>query len=83
MRIPALLVAAALVAGAQHNDANYDEAKVPKYTLPDPLMQQNNRPVRDARTWFESRRPDLLNLFRTEMYGRSPGKPAHMTFELT
>jgi hypothetical protein len=76
-------VATALVAGAQHNDANYDEAKVPKYTLPDPLMLQNNRPVRDAKTWLEKRRPELLNLFRTEMYGRSPGKPAHMTFELT
>jgi hypothetical protein len=83
MRIPALLVAAALVAGAQQNDANYDEAKVPKYTLPDPLTLQNNRPVRDAKTWFEKRRPELLNLFRTEMYGRSPGKPAHMSFELT
>ncbi|MGV3773596.1 MAG: acetylxylan esterase [Verrucomicrobiales bacterium] len=52
--------------------ANYDEAKVPIYTLPDPLTQQNGEKVTDARTWKEKRRPELLNLFRSEVYGRSP-----------
>jgi hypothetical protein len=82
MRFPALLLFAALAASAQHDDANYDEAKVPKYTLPDPLVLQNGQPVNTAKTWNEKRRPELLDLFRTEMYGRRPGKPAHMTFEL-
>ena len=40
-------------------------------------------PSKNAKTWNEKRRPELLNLFRTEMYGRRPGKPEHMTFELT
>lgn len=83
MRISALfLLAAVSVASAQHNDANYDEAKVPQYTLPDPLVMRNGQPVKNAKTWNEKRRPELLDLFRSEMYGRRPGKPEHMTFEL-
>ncbi len=62
--------------------ANYDEAKVPKYTLPDPLVMQNGERVRDAETWFKRRRPEILELFRSQVYGRSPERPAGMTFEL-
>jgi hypothetical protein len=72
----------AAVACAQNKDANYDEAKVPKYSLPDPLVLRNGQPVKSARIWTEKRRPELLELFRAEMYGRRPGKPEHMTFEL-
>jgi hypothetical protein len=35
-------------AGAQRPDVNYDESKVGKYTLPDPLVLQSGEPVRDA-----------------------------------
>ena len=38
-------------AAAQPPEANYDEAKVPKYTLPDPLVMQNGERVTDAETW--------------------------------
>ena len=84
MRISALLLLAALPLAAQRSDdVNYDEARVPKYTLPDPLVLQNGRRVTDARSWNEKRRPELLELFRTEMYGRRPGKPEHVSYELT
>jgi (4-O-methyl)-D-glucuronate---lignin esterase len=81
MRFTALL-ALALTLCAQNKDANYDEAKVPQYKLPDPLVLRNGQPVKNAKTWNEKRRPELLELFRSEMYGRRPGKPQHMTFEL-
>lgn len=61
----------------------YDEDQVPKYTLPDPLVLSTGEKVTDAETWFKKRRPELLNLFTTEVYGRSPGRPADMTFETT
>ena len=67
---------------AQQAGANYDEAKVPKYTLPDPLVLQSGAPVRDAGTWSSKRRPEILELFRSQVYGRSPGRPAGMTFDL-
>ena len=54
--------------------SNYDEAKVPPYTLPDPLKLSDGRPVRDARTWRSQRRPEILRAYETEIYGRIPAK---------
>ena len=52
--------------------ANYDESKVPHYTLPDPLTTQSGDPVTDAKTWNESRREEILESFRGHVFGRSP-----------
>ena len=52
---------------------NYDESKVPPYTLPDPLVLQNGTPVTSAAQWREQRRPELLRIFAAEVYGRTPG----------
>ena len=60
--------------------SNYDEAKVGTYTLPDPLVLQNGQPVRDADTWFKQRRPELLRLYETEIYGRVPERAPTVTF---
>jgi hypothetical protein len=68
---------------AQPKDANYDEAKVGEFTLPDPLKMENGEPVRDARAWREKRRPELLKLFETHVYGRSPAKPSTVIFKKT
>src|SRR6056297_2915689 len=43
---------------------NYDEAKVPDYTLPDSLKLQNGADVVDAATWNDVRRKELMSLFR-------------------
>jgi hypothetical protein len=51
---------------------NSDESKVVPYTLPDPLVLQNGKPVRDAATWFQQRRPEILHLFETQVFGRGP-----------
>ncbi|MXX40642.1 MAG: acetylxylan esterase, partial [Gemmatimonadetes bacterium] len=42
------------------SEANYDEAKVPPYALPDPLTMASGEPVADAATWTEVRRPETL-----------------------
>ncbi len=67
--------------GAQPADANYDEARVPAYTLPDPLSMEDGRTVTRARQWERRRRAEILELFREHVYGRSPGRPAGMRFE--
>ncbi|HWQ55911.1 MAG TPA: hypothetical protein VN442_19640 [Bryobacteraceae bacterium] len=69
------------VSGCQPAGANYDEAMVPRYTLPDPLVAANGERVRDARRW-QQRRTEILRLFEDNVYGRSPGKPADMQFEV-
>ena len=68
---------------AQPPAANYDEAKVPAYTLPDPLLLTNGRRVRDAAEWRKKRRPEVLHLFETHVYGRSPGRPKTLLFGVT
>lgn len=68
-------------ASSQPAGANYDEAKVPAYTLPDPLICANGTPVTSASAWKKKRRPELLHLFEEEIYGRAPGKPKGMKFE--
>src|SRR4029077_218359 len=70
---------AAVVAGIP---AHYDEALVGTYKLPDPLTLANGKQVRDAKTWFEKRRPEIVRLFEEDQYGRSPGRPAGMSFDV-
>lgn len=61
---------------------NYDEAKVGNDPLPDPLTFANGRPVKSPRAWRE-RRQELLELFQTHVYGRSPGRPRDLAFAVT
>lgn len=61
---------------------NYDEALVGNYTLPNPLVFSNGKPVRDAKTWYEKRRPEIVRLFEQNQFGVSPGRPAEMTFDV-
>jgi hypothetical protein len=63
-------------------DVNYDEAKVPPYTLPDPLVMVSGQRVASARMWMEKRRPELLRLFQENVYGRSPGRPSRVAYQL-
>jgi hypothetical protein len=63
---------------------NYDESRVGTYTLPDPLIFENGARVRTAAEWTSKRRPEILRLFETNVYGRTvAGRPPAMTFEKT
>lgn len=78
-----LLAACLLCRGyAQAPQANYDEAKAGAYTLPDPLVLLNGEKVRDANMWRRQRRPEILRLFETHVYGKSAPRPARIEFEL-
>lgn len=61
--------------------SNYDEAQVGDYTLPDPLVLRNGQRVRDAETWFKLRRPEILKLYESEIYGRVPAQAPRILFE--
>jgi hypothetical protein len=62
---------------------NYDEAKVGSYTLTDPLILNDGKRVRNAKEWFAKRRPEIVEMFETQQYGRAPGRPADESFEVT
>jgi len=64
-------------------DVIYDEAKVPPYTLPDPLVCLDGTKVTTPELWWKKRRPEILELFQTHMYGRAPiGRPKEMKFKV-
>ena len=63
--------------------SNYDEAKVAPFTLPDPLVLTNGKPVRDRQTWIKERRPEILRMYETEIYGRLPAKTPAVKWEVT
>lgn len=58
--------------------ANYEEAKIPPYKLPDPLLSESGKRITDAESWNEVRRGELMELFARQVYGRSP-EPCKIT----
>ncbi len=63
--------------------AQYDEEKVPKYTLPETLVLLNGEKVTDVKTWKEKRRGEIIKLFEEHVYGRTMvGRPKEMTWEV-
>lgn len=54
---------------------NYDESKVPKFDLPDPLITLSGHKVTTADEWKSQRRAEVLYLFETYVYGRTPTGP--------
>jgi len=66
----------------QENHTIYDESEVPEYQLPDALRMEDGRKVRNVKQWESERRPELLRMFTELEYGKAPGKPDKMSFEL-
>lgn len=55
------------------NYANYDESRANPYPkLPDPLTMKDGRRVTTAKMWWEERRPEIVEDFDREVYGRVP-----------
>ena len=64
--------------------ANYDEAKAnPFPKLPDPLVLKNGRPVKKVADWWKLRRPEIVEDFDREIYGRVPKIVPKVTWEVT
>ena len=65
------------------NQPNYDETKANPYPLlPDPLTLKNGRKVKDAKTWWTKRRPEIVEDFDREIYGRVPANAPKVTWEV-
>lgn len=65
------------------NAANYDESKANPYPLlPDPLKLANGKAVRTEKDWWKKRRPELVELFDREIYGRTPKNTPAVKWEV-
>ena len=63
--------------------ANYDESKADVYpTLPDPLVLKNGKQVTTVKEWWSKRRPEIVEDFDREIYGRVPANLPKVTWEV-
>ena len=66
------------------NGVNYDESKANPYpNLPDPLVLNNGKNVKTAKAWWQQRRPEIVEFFDREIYGRAPKNPPKVKWEVT
>lgn len=65
------------------NAANYDETKAnPFPELPDPLMLKSGKKVTTAKMWWEQRRPEIVEDFDRDIYGRVPKTTPKVKWEV-
>ena len=65
------------------NAQNTDESKATRYTnLPDPLVLKTGRKVTTAKAWWTQRRPEIVEDFDREVYGRVPKTTPRVTWEV-
>jgi hypothetical protein len=63
--------------------ANYDESKANPYpNLPDPLLMKNGKKVTKAADWWSKRRPEIVEDFDREVYGRVPANVPGVKWEV-
>ncbi len=69
-----------------HKDApppNFDESKANPYpNLPDPLILNNGKKVTTAKMWWQQRRPQIVEYFDREVYGRVPAHTPKVIWEV-
>ena len=65
------------------NYANYDESKAnPFPDLPDPLLLKNGVKVTTPEMWWKQRRPEIVEDFDREIYGRMPARTPTVNWEV-
>ncbi len=81
----AVIVATSIAAQDTKKEVfNEDESKVPAYTLPEVLVSTAGEKIDTPQKWTQQRRGELLRLFESEVYGRTPTKgPAMIREEVT
>jgi hypothetical protein len=62
---------------------NYDETKANPYPkLPDPLVLKSGKKVTSAKMWWSQRRPEIVEDFDREVYGRTPKRTPKVNWEV-
>ncbi len=60
----------------------FKESKIPQYSLPDPLVDLEGNLASNKEDWWNIRRPEILNLYFENIYGKMPGKPKRFDFKV-
>ena len=83
-RLMDLLHITSIPPGASGQNPSYDESIAnPFPKLPDPLLLKNGKKVTTAEMWLKERRPEILEDFEREIYGRTPKNTPRVEWEVT
>lgn len=84
-RIMDLLGITSIPPGAQSsNPDTYDESKAEPFpALPHPLFMNDGRRVTSVDMWWKQRRPEIVEDFEREVYGRTPKNTPAVRWEVT
>lgn len=63
-------------------EPNYDEAKVPVFSIPDLMTTFSGEAIKNSEEWNTKRRPELFNFFEENVYGKVPGTLDHTSFKI-
>jgi hypothetical protein len=64
--------------------ANYDESKANPYPeIPELMKTNSGKKVKTAKQWYEVRRPEIIEDFEREVYGRLPENIPSVTWTIT
>jgi hypothetical protein len=64
------------------SEFNYYEERVPAFTLPAVLTANSGKVISDKNEWIKIRRPEILEMFRTNVFGRVPSTAWDMNFKV-
>lgn len=67
---------------AQDFTANYNESKIPEYTLPELLKSKDGSLIKTSEEWEKSRRDEILADFEEYVYGKIPKGKVKVKTEL-
>jgi hypothetical protein len=76
MRTVIPLFGVALLASGEERRVNYDESKVGDHPLPPLLQSADGSVISSKEHWLSTRRPEILQLFRDDVYGHTPAPPS-------
>lgn len=76
------LVFSAFFGTAANAQTNYDESKVPDYTLPELLKTEAGSRVQSIKDWETTRRGEIVKLFEEQVYGRFPEGKVTSSFKV-
>lgn len=77
-----LVICSTVQNGTAQENANYEESKIPEYTLPELLKTKKGNPVNSIAEWIHIRKPEIIRLFTDHVYGQIPDHFDTIEFEV-
>lgn len=78
----ALLILVIMTMHSIMSAQNYDESKIPPFTLPELLVNNSGHRITTVEGWENQRRGEILKIFSDQMYGKVPDFEYEITYDL-